>query len=56
MDGRDSILDDLFHACALAAFVDQALADRDWPRPEPTRQRAYRSYEQALASRTANRG
>lgn len=47
----DTILDDLFHGCALAAFVEQAVADAGWPGPNATRDRAYRYYEQALADR-----
>lgn len=47
----DTILDDLFHGCALAAFVEQAIAEGGWPGPTATRDRAYRRYEQALASR-----
>ncbi len=45
------ILDDLFHGCAFTAFVEQAVAEGGWPGPAATRDRAYRLYEQALASR-----
>ena len=45
----DDILGELFHGCALTAFLEQAQAERGWPDPEATRQRAYRLYEQALA-------
>lgn len=48
-----SIIDDLFHGCALAAFVEQAQANRAWPCPDATRRRANQLYEQALA--TANK-
>lgn len=47
----DPILDDLFHGCAFAAFVEQAMAEGGWPGPDATRNRAYRHYEQALADR-----
>jgi hypothetical protein len=50
----DDILDDLFHGCALAAFIDQAVAEQGSPNPEATRRRAFRYYEEALAQR--NRG
>ena len=46
----DDILEDLFHGCALAAFLDQAQAEQGWPSGEATRQRAYRYYEDALAA------
>jgi hypothetical protein len=45
------LLDDLFTACALAAFLDQAEAEQCWPDPEATRRRAYRYYEEALAEK-----
>ncbi len=47
----DEILDDLFHACALAAFLEQAAEQGGWPDPELTRLRAYRMYEEALAEK-----
>jgi hypothetical protein len=47
-------LDDLFHGCALAAFVEQAVELGAWPSSESTRRRAYQLYEQALASRRRN--
>jgi hypothetical protein len=49
MTRDDDILDDLFHGCAFAAFVDQAAAERGWPDPEATRRRAFRYYEDELA-------
>jgi len=39
------ILDDSFHACALAAFIEQAKAQGGWPDCELTRRRAYELYE-----------
>lgn len=50
-DDSDEILDGLFHGCALTAFLEQAQAERGWPNPEATRQRAYQLYEQALAEK-----
>jgi hypothetical protein len=48
----DDILDSLFHGCALAAYLDQAAVDGQWPPDsEATRQRAYRYYEEALAEK-----
>jgi hypothetical protein len=44
----DTILDDLFHGCALSAFVEQAKSQQDWPDAEATRAMAYRLYEDAL--------
>ena len=43
------ILDDLFPACALAAFLEQAAREQGWPNSEATRRRAYQLYEEALA-------
>ncbi len=45
----DDILDDLFHGCAFAAFIDQAIEDRGPPDMEATRRRAFAYYEQELA-------
>ena len=43
------ILDDLFHGCAFAAFIDQAIEERGPPDMEATRRRAFAYYEQELA-------
>lgn len=51
----DGVLDDLFHGCALAAFLERAVAGQGWPDPEATRRLACRYYEQALAERDAGR-
>ena len=51
----DDILDDLFHGCAFAAFVEQAVAQGGPPHQEATRLRANRYYEQALAERNRQR-
>lgn len=45
----DPFWDDLFLACAFAAYVDQAALQRGEPDSNLTRQRAYRYYEEALA-------
>lgn len=54
-DAPLDILDDLFHGCALTAFLDQAQAEQGWPSREITRQRAYRYYEEALAAKNRRR-
>jgi len=50
----EDILDNLFHGCALAAYLDEAAALRRWP-PDSgaTKRRAYRYYEEALAAKNA---
>lgn len=45
---NDPALDDLFHACALRAFLREAREARGWPAEEATRRRAYQLYEEAL--------
>jgi len=47
------ILDDLFHGCALEAFIEQARIERAPPDAEATRRRAYRLYEEVLAEKNA---
>jgi hypothetical protein len=47
----DDILDDLFHCCALTAYLEQACIERSWPEAEATRRRAYELYEDALAEK-----
>lgn len=47
----DDFWDDLFHGCAFAAFIDQAVCEGGPPDQEATRRRAYAYYEQALAER-----
>jgi hypothetical protein len=49
MDSPESILDDLFHGCALAAFVEQASRAGSWPESEDVRRRAYALDEQSLS-------
>ena len=46
---------DLFHGCALQAYLDEALAVGGPPECEATRRRAYRYYEEALAERNENK-
>ncbi len=50
-ESLDEILDDLFHGCAFAAFMEQAALAGGIPCPEMTRRRAFQLYEQALALR-----
>ena len=45
----DDILDDLFHGCALVAFVEQARLQQTWPDREQTRRLAFQLYEERLA-------
>ena len=47
----DEILDDPFHGCAWAAFVELAAATGRMPDMETTRRLAYRYYEEALAEK-----
>ena len=44
-------LDDLFHGCAFAAFVELAALTGGPPDSETTRRRAFELYEQALAEK-----
>jgi hypothetical protein len=50
-EAGDSILDDLFHGCAVAAFVERAHCEGQMPSIESTRRLAFRLYEKALAER-----
>jgi hypothetical protein len=56
MAADGDFLDDLFLGCPLAAFVEQARAERGWPDREATRRRAYRLYEDALAEKNGRTG
>jgi hypothetical protein len=51
MSDLDDILDDLFHGAAWAAFLDEASLTNGPPCSEQTRIRAYRYYEESLASK-----
>jgi hypothetical protein len=43
------LLSDLFHFCALRAYLEQAASEQGLPDVEATRQRAFQLYEDALA-------
>ncbi len=45
----DDILDDLFHGCAFAAYVELAIQCGGVPDREATRRLAFRYYEEELA-------
>ena len=47
----DSILDELFPACALAAFVRQARVQQSWPDSRAMQRLANQLYEDALATK-----
>jgi hypothetical protein len=51
----DDILDSLFHGCALAAFVEQAIAQGGPPDREATRRLAYEFYETALGEKNGRK-
>jgi hypothetical protein len=51
MASTDDIWDDLFHGCAITAFVEEAIKARAMPDSEATRRRAYQLYEEALAEK-----
>lgn len=51
----DEILDDIFHGCAFAAFVEEARRWQAWPESERVRVRAFDYYEQTLAAKSARR-
>jgi hypothetical protein len=46
-------LDDLFHTCALQAFLEEAAQCQGRPDMEATRRRAYALYEKALAEKNS---
>ncbi len=50
-DSPYNVLDDLFHACALAAFLEVASQSGRIPDSEATRRLASRYYEDALAEK-----
>ncbi len=47
----DDLLDDPFHDCAFAAYVELAIETRGVPDEEATRRRAFRYFEAALAAK-----
>lgn len=54
---EDSILDDLFHGCALRAYMEVIVTTGEYPPAcEATRRLAYRYYEEALAAKAAQKG
>jgi hypothetical protein len=56
-DDLDEILDDIFHGCAWAAYVEEMVAKQQWPPDaEATRRRAYAYYEEELAKKNRARG
>lgn len=53
-DADDDILDDLFHGCALRAYLEvMAETGQFPPDSEATRRRAYDLYEQAMREKNA---
>lgn len=46
------ILDDIFHSCALVAFVQVSQECQGWPPSEQVRQVAYRLYEDELKAKS----
>jgi hypothetical protein len=55
-DVTDDIRDDVFHSCALLAFVEVATECGGWPDSEAVKKRAYRYYEEALREKNAGEG
>ena len=45
----DPILDNLFHACAFAAFMELSFLHGGWPDSKAVKERAYQLYEEELA-------
>jgi hypothetical protein len=53
----DSILDDLFHGCALRAYIEVMMTTGEYPPAcEATRRLAFRYYEEALAAKRTQNG
>jgi hypothetical protein len=51
MSNGNDILGDLFHACSLAAYLEQARIQQGWPDTEATRRLACAYYEEALKTK-----
>ncbi len=51
MTDLDDLLDDVFHGCAFAAYVELAAECGGVPDEEATRRRAFHYYEEALAAK-----
>ncbi len=47
----DSILDDVFHGCALTAYLEVWRQTGQFPPDSETTRRAYQLYEEALAEK-----
>ena len=47
---EDRLLDDLFHGCAFAAYVELAVVCGGVPDSDATRRLAYRHYKEELAA------
>jgi hypothetical protein len=41
-------MDDIFHSCALRAYVDEAIIAQGWPDSDKVKARAYRYYENII--------
>jgi hypothetical protein len=50
----DPITGDLFHCCALVAFVEVARETGGWPDGKAVKAKAYRLYEEELARQSAD--
>ena len=55
MTDFDDIMDDLFHGCAFAAYIEEAAKAGRVPCPELTRRRAFQYFEAALADKQGRR-
>lgn len=55
-ESGDDLLDDLFHGCAFAAYVELAAETGNLPDCESTRRRAFQLYEEALAEKHRSAG
>jgi hypothetical protein len=56
MTAGDDILEDLFHFCALRAYLEIAVASKQFPPDsDTTRRRANELYESALAEKNRHR-
>ena len=55
MTDFDDIMDDMFHGCALAAYIEEAAKAGGVPCSELTRRLAFRYFEAALAEKQGRR-
>ena len=51
MTDFDDIMDDMFHSCALTAYIEEATKSGGPPDAELTRRRAFQLFEAALAEK-----